>query len=188
MSARGVEEVCSTFRLVTDLLLAILLGSAHCFLHHILRKLICGMGHLFADSIYKPALTLCFNGFMWPCISVIVQLSKGCVLVIRPLLEVAGLIFSWMAHVCRAFRLVNLTYKNYQSPSSDKSAVTQSTAAGQCTIFMPDCLFSRCCNNYFYFVLNINYHALFLLHFFVHNKLVIASTCVAIRVTIHQWH
>ncbi len=106
-----MEEVFSVLRLVTDLLIAILLGSAYCLLHHVIRKLVCGVGHLFADSIYKPALSLCFNGFMWPCLQLCSQLSKALVLVIKPLLEVLGVMFSWTAHVCRAIRLVSLTYK-----------------------------------------------------------------------------
>ena len=117
VSARGVEEVCSLLRLFTDFLIAVLLGSAYCILHHVVRKLLCGLGHLFANSIYKPGLTLCFNGFMGPCLQLYAQLSKGLVVVIKPLLEVLGVMFSWLAHVCRAIRLINITYKTYQTPS-----------------------------------------------------------------------
>ena len=121
MSARGIEEVCSTLRLLTDLLLAIMLGSAHCLLNHVLKKLLCGLGYVFADSIFKPALTLCFNGFLWPFMATLVQLSKASVLVLGPCLDVVGVVFSWVVHALRACRLINLTYKNYQTHPTQRS-------------------------------------------------------------------
>ena len=111
-----MEEVCSALRLVSDFIIIIILGSAHCLLNHILRKLCCGLGRILTDSLFKPLVTLLFNGIAWPMVAACAQLSRGTVLVIGPLLEVVAVLMSWVVQLFRACRLVNITNKSYQLP------------------------------------------------------------------------
>lgn len=106
-----MEEVFSTLRMLTDFLIAVFLATAQFLLNHILRKLLCGLAHILADSILKPFLTLCFNGCAWPFITLFVQLSKGVVLIFGPLLELFGAVMTWCIHCARACRLVVVSYK-----------------------------------------------------------------------------
>ncbi len=115
MSQRCVEEFFSSLRLISDFMIIFTLGLANCLLNHVLRKLCCGLGHILADSIYKPGVTLLFNGFMWPILSLWVQLSKGVVLVMGPLLEVVGVLMSWVVQVARACRLVTISNKTLKT-------------------------------------------------------------------------
>ena len=120
MSQRCTEEFFSALRLISDFLIIFILGSANCLFNHILRKLCCGLGHIISDSLYKPGVTLLFNGFMWPVISLCIQLSKGVVLVIGPLLEVVGVIMSWVVQVARACRLVTINNRNHHHPKTEQ--------------------------------------------------------------------
>lgn len=116
ISERCVEESCSTLRLVSDFLIAVILGSTRCVLHHVIRKLCCGLGHILSDAICKPAVTLFFNGLLWPLVAGLVQLSRGVVLIIGPLLEVWSVLMSWVTQVARACRLVTINNKTYHTP------------------------------------------------------------------------
>lgn len=118
-SQRCVEEVCSSFRLVSDFIIAVILGSTHCLLQHVLRKLCCGLAHIASDALYKPLVTLCFNGFLWPLVAALVQLSRGGVLIVGPLLEVASVLMSWLVQIARVCRLVSITTR-YCQPQHDK--------------------------------------------------------------------
>ena len=62
-------------RIVSDFLIAVVLGSLHCVLNHVVRKLCCGLGHILSDALCKPLVTLCFNGLLWPLIAGMVQVS-----------------------------------------------------------------------------------------------------------------
>ncbi len=111
-----MAELCSTLRLASDLVIAVILGSTHCLLNHIIRKLCCGLGQVLSDSLYKPLLTLCFNGFLWPAVAALVQFSRGLVLVVGPCLEIVGVLMSWVVQAFRACRLVVVNNKTYQIP------------------------------------------------------------------------
>jgi hypothetical protein len=115
-SQRCVEEFCSALRLVSDFLIAFILGSAHCLLNHVFRKLCCGLGQILSDSLCKPLVTTCFNGFLWPLMAAVVQISRGVVLIIGPLLEIVGVLMSWVVQIVRNCRLVAITNKSYQTP------------------------------------------------------------------------
>lgn len=120
-----MEECCSTLRLVTDFLIAVILGSTHCILRHVLGKLCCGLGHILADALCKPLVVLIFNGLLWPLVAGCVQLSKGTVLVVGPLLEILGVVMSWVVQVARACRLVTVNNKPFhQSPHQKHSSHT----------------------------------------------------------------
>lgn len=109
-----VQECCASIRLVTDFIIAVLLGSAHCLLHHGIRKLLCGLGHITADAFCKPLSVLCFNGVFWPLSAGLVQLSRAFVLFLGPLLEVVGVVMSWTVQVARACRLVVISNRTFQ--------------------------------------------------------------------------
>lgn len=114
---RCSEEIFSTLRVGSNFVIAFLLGFINYLLHSVIRKLLCGLLLICLDSIYKPLVQICFNGCCWPLLSLSSQLSKGCVVVLTPLLDLLGRVIVMVTNCVAACRLVqvNNNHKHYST-------------------------------------------------------------------------
>ena len=114
---RCTEEVFSTLRVVSDFIIAFLLGCCHYLLNTITRKLVCGMMHICADSLCKPLVHTCFNGYCWPMLSMCSHICKGGVVILTPLLDLLRAIVAMVTNCVAAFRPVhvNIGHKHHSN-------------------------------------------------------------------------
>jgi hypothetical protein len=109
--------VFSTLRVVSDFIIAFLLGCFHYLLYTVARKLLCGMIHICADSVYKPLVHICFNGYCWPMISMCSHMCKGGVVILTPLLDLLRAVVAMVTNCVAAFRpvQVNIGHKHHSN-------------------------------------------------------------------------
>lgn len=112
MSKRCTQEVVSCMKIVSDVIINFTLGLLQFCLFHIVRKLCCGAVRIVSDSVVKSGVDVSFNELLWPFCSCVYQLSKATVLILTPFVELVGMLLSYVANMCKAFRLVELHFNN----------------------------------------------------------------------------
>ena len=118
-SKRCVEEVFSAMRVVSDFLIAFILGCCHYLLHSITRKLCCGLAHICTDSLCKPLVHVCFNGCCWPLISMTSHICRGVVIAMSPFLELFRALFDMATGLVAACKPVQLTFQRNKTHTSN---------------------------------------------------------------------
>ena len=88
------------------------------------------MIHICSDSLYKPLVHICFNGFCWPMISQCSHMTKGCVVILTPLLDLLRAVVATVTKCVAAFRPIQVNtashkhhsnaWHNYTQPASNQ--------------------------------------------------------------------
>ncbi len=111
LSRRGIQEFFGALQIIIDFFIIFTVESIRFILRQFGRKLIGGTLTAFGDFLTKPVFSALFNSIIQPFFVLIWNIMHGIRKLLEPILILSRELFSQVALVLGAFRLVEVNWK-----------------------------------------------------------------------------
>eukprot|EP00794_Sanderia_malayensis_P018187 gene18187-20001_t len=105
---RSIQEFFGVLQIVNDVFVIFIVETVRFLLKQFGRKLIAGVITAVGDFVTKPVLSAIFNSIIQPVFVLVWNVMHGLLKLLRPVLNITRELLGQVAHVVRAFRLVDV--------------------------------------------------------------------------------